>query len=419
MTSERILSPLSLGQFDAAFDALWPGASVFLVADENTLPLIDINTEGCRRLAVPAGQFIFPGAPVLEADYRHVQTLKRILSSTPNVIPIVIGSGTLNDLCKCACGELNRDYGVIATAASVDGYASDGAALVKEGIKQTIPCPAPVLIIGDPEILKTAPPEMTASGYADLAAKIPAGADWILADIINEDPIDTIVWKELQNPLRSRLTYPTSLVALFEGLNLSGLAMQYLKKSRPASGAEHMMSHIWEMEHYSYQGKSPSHGFKVAVGSVCTLKAMHWLMDRGLTQRDFEKALENPPLAAVRESIIPELFPFLEDRTFLYEVNQKVYGDPDRFGRRLEEIRREWDQVCFAWKEYLPSEKEFASMLSTAGSPSCPGDLGLTWTQCGMTVVQAQYLRDRYSILDLLNDMSLTSEFRISLEALD
>ena len=426
-TKELISEKGGLTRFDTAFEVLWPDSSIFIIADENTHPLIygkgkDDSVgqfKGYSRLKNPMGQYVFPGSPALEADYQHVLTLKKIISSQRDAVPVVIGSGTLNDLCKCACGELNRDYAVIATAASVDGYASDGAALVKDGVKQTVPCPAPVLIVGDTDILETAPPDMTASGYADLAAKIPAGADWILADIIKEDPIDTIVWKELQNPLRSWLSHPVSLSGLFEGLNLSGLAMQYLKKSRPASGAEHMMSHIWEMEHYSYKGKRPSHGFKVAIGSICSLKAMHWLMDRGLNSRDFEKALEHPPTAAERASRIPGLFPFLEDKTFLLDINRSVYGDPRRFVKRLDEIRNEWDQIRFAWSEYLPTEAEFTVLLGEAGSPSHPGDLGLSWTQCGSTLLQAQFLRDRYNVLDLLNDMGLTEEFRTYLGSLD
>jgi glycerol-1-phosphate dehydrogenase [NAD(P)+] len=64
----------------------------------------------------------------------------------------------------------------------VDGYSSFGAAIRSpEGAKQTYACPAPRAILADLDVMRTAPKWMAASGFADLMAKVPAGADWILA----------------------------------------------------------------------------------------------------------------------------------------------------------------------------------------------------------------------------------------------
>ena len=44
-------------------------------------------------------------------------------------------------------------------------------------------------------VAAAAPAYLTASGYGDLAAKIPGGADWILADVTGVEPIDADVWR--------------------------------------------------------------------------------------------------------------------------------------------------------------------------------------------------------------------------------
>ena len=113
---------------------------------------------------------------------------------------------------------------------------------------------------------------------ADLIAKIPAGADWILADLIGTEPIDPVAWSLVQDSLRDWVANPEGIASgnrkaltfLIEGLIMSGLAMQKAKTSRTASGAEHQFSHLWDNQHHQFNGETPSHGFKVGVGTVST-----------------------------------------------------------------------------------------------------------------------------------------------------
>ena len=104
--------------------------------------------------------------------------------------PVAVGGGTINDLTKCASAELQVPYFCVATAASVDGYCSTGAALIRDGFKTTIACDAPVTVIGDPRIMMYAPEKMTSAGYGDLYSKITAGADWLIADSLNIEKIE-------------------------------------------------------------------------------------------------------------------------------------------------------------------------------------------------------------------------------------
>ncbi len=90
----------------------------------------------------------------------------------------------------------------------MDGYSAFGASITRNGSKQTFSCPAPVALIADLEVIETAPAGMNASGYADLLAKVNAGADWLVADALGVERIDTTAWKMMHNRLRPWIDNP-------------------------------------------------------------------------------------------------------------------------------------------------------------------------------------------------------------------
>ena len=116
--------------------------------------------------------------------------------------PSPSGPGSINDLTKLAAHLCGRQYLSVATAASMDGYTAFGASITHEGSKQTFDCPAPLGVVADLEVIAAAPEGLNASGYADLVAKCPAGADWMLADCLGIDAIDREIWEMVQSRLR-------------------------------------------------------------------------------------------------------------------------------------------------------------------------------------------------------------------------
>ncbi len=205
----------------------------------------------------------------------------------PTLSPVAVGSGVINDLTKLCSHHNGRRYMVVGTAASMDGYTAYGASITKDGNKQTFDCPAPLGMVLDPSISAAAPACMSASGYADLIAKIPAGADWMLADTVGADKMDDFAFGLVQEGLKEALCDPAGVHAgnvakveqLAEGLLLSGFAMQATRIDRPASGAEHQFSHLWDMEHLRFQGASVSHGFKVGIGTLASTAFLEMLLD--------------------------------------------------------------------------------------------------------------------------------------------
>jgi glycerol-1-phosphate dehydrogenase [NAD(P)+] len=152
--------------------------------------------------------YVFPGKPTLYAEYGNIEKLREALRAH-DAIPGAVASGTLNDIVKRAGHEpgdvhggmpassrgdlgahLERPYMNVATAASMDGYTAFGAAITKQGYKQTMTCPAPRAVIADLDVLVNAPANMTASGYGDLLGKVTAGADWLVADALEVEKVD-------------------------------------------------------------------------------------------------------------------------------------------------------------------------------------------------------------------------------------
>src|SRR5690606_3148116 len=275
-TKDLLMGSNVLDKVPELFKKYFGDNKAVIIADETTYKIA--GKQIARLLAENGVEqepiFIFKD-PDLYAEYSFVEELSESLANH-NAIPIAVGSGTINDLTKLAAHQNNREYMCVATAASMDGYTAFGASITADGAKQTFNCPAPKVCVADIEIIRNAPTDMTASGYADLFAKVTAGADWILADSLGVEPIDEQAWSIVQNGLHDALSNPAGVrkgepEAVFElisGLMLGGFAMQWSKSSRPASGAEHQFSHLWNMEHHTNNGEHISHGFQVAIGTL-------------------------------------------------------------------------------------------------------------------------------------------------------
>ena len=245
---------------DAAkmFKELFPDArKAIIVEDPRTRQVAGARVE---ELLVAAGvecdrHVLCPGGEWFHAEYKWIDEVREVIRASGGV-PVAVGSGTINDIVKRSSEEAGVRYMVVGTAASMDGYTSYGAAITKDGMKQTLACKAPLGCIVDSKVAAEAPKEMVASGYADLIAKIPAGADWILADAIGSELIHPAAWKFVQGPLRESLSNPAGAASgdiaetekLCAGLVMSAFAMQVMGSSRPASGTEHQVSHYWDME---------------------------------------------------------------------------------------------------------------------------------------------------------------------------
>jgi glycerol-1-phosphate dehydrogenase [NAD(P)+] len=394
--------------------------TAIVVADENTFRAAGKEVQ--ERLE-DAGQdlhqpYLFPGKPVLHADYEHIQTLIAALGQH-DAIPIAVGSGTLNDIVKRAAYECDRRYMNVSTAASVDGYTAFGASITKEGYKQTMTCPAPRAVIADLGILTKAPQDMTASGYADLLGKVTAGADWIISDELGVEPIEAKVWSLVQDPLREWTAKPAELHAgdkeamhyLIEGLIISGLAMQAHSSSRPASGAEHQFSHLWEMEGLGYDDDPPlSHGFKVGLGSISIAALYERVLARDLSAVDIDAVCAAWPSwdEIERRVRATHKTPGL-DEAAVAETREK-YLDADALRDQLQLLAERWPRMRKRLEQQLMPADQLRDLLLQAGCPTSPAEIDLDMQRFRDTYSRAQMIRRRYTVLDLAHQTGILEE---------
>jgi glycerol-1-phosphate dehydrogenase [NAD(P)+] len=398
-----------LGQTPRVFREQFPKRSAVVVADENTF-----NAAGQRVAAELAAAglatlkpFIFP-ARGLHAEHAYVEQLEAALRPH-DAIPVAVGSGTVNDLTKLAAHRTGRPYMCVATAASMDGYTAFGASITYQGAKQTFLCPAPTAVVADLEVICAAPGLMNAWGYADLLAKVPAGADWILADAVGSEPIHPQGWAIVQGRLREMVGDPAAVAArepaavgkLLEGLMLGGFAMQASRGSRAASGAEHQFSHMWDMQHHTHNGVTPSHGFKVGIGTLAMAAFYECLLAKPLERMDVDACCAAWPDADAWVTRAREL---LKEEQLVARAETELkakHSTPEELRAQLVTVKAAWPKLREELRSQLLPLATLRQMLRDVGAPTEPEQIGITRERLRQTFWMAYCIRRRFNALDL------------------
>lgn len=410
-TKVVVTEPGAVEKVPALFAEHFGGRGAIVVGDARTMKVLGDRVVGLLQDAgVDVNTHVFPGDPELYAEYENCEALREVLRPVDRVA-IAVGAGTLNDIVKRANGELERPYMVVGTAASMDGYTAFGSSIALDGFKQTLSCPAPLACVADLDVMAAAPQVMTASGYGDLLGKVPAGADWIFADALGVEAIDSPVWDMVQAPLRPSLSRPSDLAEgevsavgeLAQGLVMSGLAMQAHQSSRPASGAEHQFSHLWEMEGHGVDIKPRrlSHGFKVGVGSVAIAALYEELLSRDLSAVDIDALVDAWPSKDEMEARVRSLNPDpqLVEETVVQALAKWL--TPEALRERLQTLKDLWPGLVPRLREQLMPAAELQNMLREVGAPAHPSEIGVDWARFKETYVRAQMIRKRYTVLDV------------------
>lgn len=379
-----------------------------VVADNNTWRAAGEKVyEAFAAAGIPAEPFLFD-EDEFHADWDHIETLDRALDKS-GAVAVSVGSGTINDLCKLCSHHHGQSYLTIPTAASVDGYTSFGASITYQNSKQTFDCPAPVAVLADIDVIAAAPKAMTAAGYADLAAKVPAGGEWMIADLTGAEPIIPEAWHVLQDDLDALLSDPDGVAAgnpeavggLFEGLILSGFAMQAARSSRPASCCDHLFSHILDMTHHRYKGKFVSHGFQVAIGTLTMCRVFEKFYEVDVEGIDVDKCVAAWPTLEQEQERALRIFRDFPAPRLGYDNITKKYSSPEKVREELEALKREWPSLKPRLQAQVWPYEKMKKCFKTVGAPCEPEDIGVSaeWVSSVFPVVQL--MRYRYNLLDL------------------
>ncbi|MFW6388217.1 MAG: sn-glycerol-1-phosphate dehydrogenase [bacterium] len=377
-----------------------------VVADTTTF-----DVAGRSLAAELAGQGLETTEIVLEgeeviADERY---LVKLFSRAPlaDCMFVAVGSGTITDITRFVSHRMKQPFVSYPTAASVDGFTSVGAPLILEGVKRTLICQAPSAIYADVEILRDAPAELTAAGFADMLAKVTSRADWKLGAELWNEPYDEAISARVREAVQQCLAAGQALASgdergfatLMETLAESGLCMLDYGASRPASGAEHHMSHFWEMQLLREGRPAILHGAKVGVATA--LSAELYERIRSMSADDARRALATrtePDIEADIASIREAYGPLAE--SVIAEHSPFLRMDVSEYREIASRIVEKWDLVQEIAAE-VPPAREIRDAIAALGGPVHTSELALSAEAIDNGYRNGHFLRNRFTVVKL------------------
>ena len=224
----------------------------------------------------------------LHADEKSTAVVLEKLEPDVKVL-IAVGSGTIHDIARFCAHERGIRFVSVPTAASVDGFCSTVAAMTWYGFKKTLTAVAPEIVVADSNIIKNAPPELVRSGVGDIMAKYTALADWEIAHVVTGEYLCPRIHTMMKEAADMVMTSVPGILAgetvayetVTYALVMSGIAMQMMGNSRPASGADHHISHMIEMGPKNFEVEFPAlHGEKTGVGTVVAAREYYRMIQK-------------------------------------------------------------------------------------------------------------------------------------------
>ncbi len=413
-TREVIVGPGAVEELQAVAKRHLPAGSWIVVADATTAEVAGERVAEVlsSRLEVLPPNYLGDRLVCDEAAVRHAEA-----AIAGYAAAVAVGAGTVNDTVKLACHRRGIPYIAVATAASMNGYPSAIAAVYERGLKRTVPAEPPVAVVADMDIVAAAPAELTRAGLGDLSSKPVSSADWLAAQILKGDLYcQTSVGLADDAEVECRRAAasigagePEAVATLMAGLIASGLSMAIAGSSAPASGGEHLISHLWDMRRHLRGRPLNLHGAQVGVTTL--ISAALWQMLKDSQPPDEERIREiiakRPSPEQEAEHISKRLGELAEPAVEQYL--QKRPSD-EELEARLTFLSHTWPRFWAHMGSVVREPGEIAAALKAAGAPTTIAELDISADEALSAVLDARYIRNRYTVLDLAADLGLLEE---------
>ena len=340
--------------------------NILLVADKNTLAASDGIVENLLGNGFDVKLKLYDNLTV--PTTAEVEDIVSLSTSVCGVLSV--GTGSLNDVCRRACLLTDKQFAIFATAPSMDGFASGTAPIIVNGIKETLPARQPSVIMADTRILANCPVVLKAAGFGDIIGKFIALVDWRVANLlVGEyycDNIAGLVREAVRRmtEMADKVCLPDEDTAAFimETLILTGIAMRLAECSRPASGAEHQISHFVGMKQLADGKISDFHGKKVG---VATLELV----------RIYNKLAEFTPKFTPYRADIDLVIDAYGKRHAEFIIQANVPSIAQEVG--VEKLKKYWKNIQSIIREELPTYTELLSIMQRACAATKFSDIGV------------------------------------------
>lgn len=393
----------------------YKGKKVYIVEDENTYKVLGESIEKylCKDFIVK--KYVYRDKH-LEPNSNSIGRLLIEIDEDTSII-VAVGSGTINDISRLVAYKMHIPYTIICTAPSMDGYASVVSPLIVDGVKVSYNGVYPSLILADCDILKNAPMYMLYAGLGDVLGKYTALCDWEISRLIKGEYYCDIT----SNLVKKAVNYCVlvskklkdrdieSIKAVTEGLILSGISIGMVNASRPASGSEHMLAHSWEMIFkIKHIDTSWLHGNFVGAATVAMCLTCDFIKNIDIEEvikkgdyKEFNKENWRHNIKEAFLEVAPNIISVKED---------SVPIKPQEREKTVLKIKENWEQILNIINKYVNNSDEVRDIMENAGAKWHPKDLGIDRELFIKTFIACKDIRNRYGILQLLEDLGLLEE---------
>ena len=389
------------------------GSKAFVLCDPNTYDAAGQQVcDMLKSASLPHTLHILPAEKPIP-DERTVGGVVMHYDRSCDLI-IAVGSGVVGDVAKVLSVTAAHPLITVATAPSMDGYASASSSMELDGLKTSLATRAPDIILGEAQILCNAPRELMRAGLGDMLAKYVSLAEWRIANLL----LGEYYCEDIAALVRSALKKCTdnadgllkgeeaAVMAVFEGLVIGGIAMNYAGLSRPASGCEHYISHVLDMRGVSLGTPTRLHGIQCAVGTLLCARMYEKLLS--LTP-DAEKATAfvNSFDYASHKEMLRSLLGASAESMIRQEEEKEHKYDPASHPARLKTILENWEAILEIIREEIPPAATVEALLDTIGCPKSLQELGTAEALFPQIFAATKDIRDKYVLSRLCWDLGI------------
>ena len=328
---------------------------------------------------------------------------------------LAVGSGVINDIGKIVAATSGKPYVIVATAPSMDGYASDNSSVIRDGLKISLNTVGANVVIGDIDILKQAPMHMLKAGLGDILAKYISLCDWRISHHVVGTYYCPVVADMIRDVLKRCVSHAEGLLrredeavrAVFEAMVISGVAVTYAGLSSPVSGVEHYISHVIDMRYVEFGTPMDLHGIQCAMGTYIARRMYEKL--RNMTPDPgkaivFTAAFDKEAWFAR----LRELLGAAAESMIALDAKENKY-DPASHKVRLEKIM-DWESITRIMDEELPSTEELERLMDLLELPKKLSDIGIDDALLPDFIRASKDIRDKYVTCRLAFDLGVLDE---------
>ena len=323
---------------------------------------------------------------------------------------IVIGSGSLIDLCKFVSFKNNQNLIVFCSSLTAAATTST-VSLTNDGVKETIKSKIAQSIIIDLDNLRMAPLRLLRSALGDVLCRSTCQIDWLTSHLFlsteyDETPFALQYEDErllLDNSYKILVGDYDTLAALSRMTLLNGIAAIIIGSTHAGSMGEHLISHYIDM----FMGeKHPGtlHGEQVAVTTLLLSKIQNQIIN-------FSDTLVFKKLN-ITDNNFRELF---GDKIFtqMYEQFKKKYFDGERLDNLNNLLEKKWPEQKAILKKHLLPTESIEKALKNCGAPTNNVELRIPNNFYNLAIKNSFLLRDRFSYLDVAHYTNTLSDYFI------